>query len=90
MRESIVQAWATASNVELLMAERLVYFGERPVHWLDKKKSDYFNELNNVKKRLCYMAKVETKEFFGRKIGIGEYEIYRPKTNRQLHFNKKK
>jgi len=90
LRESIVQAWATASNIELLMAERLVYFGERPVHWLNKKKSDYFNELNNVKKRLCYMAKVETKEFLGRKIGIGKYEIYKPNTNRKHPLNKNK
>ena len=38
LRESIVQAWATAINVQLLMAERLVYFGKKSVHWLDIKK----------------------------------------------------
>ena len=78
LRESIVQAWVTAINVQLLMAERLVYFGKKSVHWLDIKRHNYSADLENVKKRLCYMAKVETKEFYARKIGIGKYEIYKP------------
>ncbi|MBB1292374.1 inovirus-type Gp2 protein [Pseudoalteromonas sp. SR41-4] len=82
LRESIVQSWATALKVELMMAERLVYFGKTPLHWLDRKRNSYSADLENVKKRLCYMAKVETKEFEGRKIGVGKYLIYKPKSKK--------
>jgi len=82
LRESIVQSWATALKVELMMAERLVYFGTTPLHWLDGSRDSYSADLDNVKKRLCYMAKVETKNFHGRKIGVGKYLIYNPKNKK--------
>lgn len=92
LRESIVQSWATALKTELMMAERLVYFGAKPLHWLDRKRKNYSAELDNVNRRLCYMAKFETKEFKSRKIGVGKYEIWKPKnkTYNSTAINNKK
>ncbi|MEZ9895129.1 inovirus Gp2 family protein [Vibrio lentus] len=71
LSDMINKAWCRALDIQANRGDTLVHFPDNPTYWLEQNSDKFNQQVDNLFKRVSYLAKVETKHYGDRSRSFG-------------------